>query len=276
MTDGEPEMEGLALARSTEAEYCRAALARRHSEFWWYLTGLAPFRGYTRPFADRQGRWWYSVKVGFAWPVDFFKSFTGPPLGLATKLRLLGWQYPTAPDQGNSRTSMNIIADLSQYGMASVESSKRRAVRKAARELDFLAIDPSDATMAGEWGCQVWNSHVLRTSWNSTMTTAQFCRSWRDLAGWPGTTVLVAREKSEARRICAWLIARVVDDTVFVDTIASHSEYQQSRPNDGLVFTCLHSGETDRGCPWPLLAQERGPSRLRNSSARSASCPTRS
>ena len=66
------ELPFLRLNRAAIAEYCTAAAAAKSNEFWWYFNGLAPWRGYSRPFPDDAGRWWYRVKPGFAWPVNFF------------------------------------------------------------------------------------------------------------------------------------------------------------------------------------------------------------
>jgi hypothetical protein len=96
------------LMKATEAEYCHAALNKKANEFWWYFNGLAPYRGFSKPFPDADERWWYRVKPGFAWPVDFFRPFANRPSGLSTRL-LLGWQWPVAHSQAESRVWMNVI-----------------------------------------------------------------------------------------------------------------------------------------------------------------------
>ena len=41
--------------------------------------------------------------------------------------------------------------------------------------------------------------------------------------------------------MCGWLITRVIDDTVFIDTIASHTDRMAQRPNDAMIFRALVS-----------------------------------
>jgi hypothetical protein len=223
-----------ALARCTEAEYCRAAAAAGHNEFWWYFNGAAPYRGYSRPF-EADGRWWFRVKPGFAWPVDFFRTLDGSPRQVARRA-LLGWQWPVSPEQANSAVAMNVIHDLTSYGIGSVASAKRRAVRKGLKNLRIGPAAAGDPALARE-ACEVWNSHVARTGWNQPMDAGRFAASWAELANWPGTTVLAARGGDGL--LCAWLIARCIDDVVYIDTIASHSDRREDRPNDAMIYLAL-------------------------------------
>jgi acetyltransferase-like isoleucine patch superfamily enzyme len=230
-------LEGIVLQRTTEAEYCRAAMRTRHNEFWWYYNGLVPFRGHWKPFEDRTGRWWYHVKPGFAWPVDYFTPISNVESVFPPKL-LLGWQCPVPEAQEDSKVWLNVIHDLAGYDISRVASNKRRAVRKGFRELKIEIVDPADPELAQQ-ACEVWNSHVERTGWNTTMGTSRFVNTWRELARWPGTTVMTARDPNMGNMLCAWLIARVIDNTVYVDTIASHTERLAHRPNDTIIFQCL-------------------------------------
>lgn len=238
------EAPTLPLARTTELDYCRFAGRARRNEFWWYFNGHAPYRGYSRPFADRDGRWWYRVKPGFAWPVDFFTPFE-PKHSSPGKLGLLGWQYPVDAARANSTVSMNVIHDLSAYGIETVADNKRRAVRKGLRQLNITLSDPRDPALCRE-ACEVWNSHVARTGWNKTFSTKAFTETWAELADWPGTSVLTVRPREGEPLLCAWLIARAIDDTIFVDTLASHTDRLTDRPNDAIVFAALHSARTTR------------------------------
>jgi len=236
------EAPTLLLAKATEAEYCEFARRARRNEFWWYFDGLAPYRGYSRPFPDKNGRWWYGVKPGFAWAVDFFRPLPAdfPSPG---KPSLLGWQFPVAEADANSRVHLNVIHDLSGYVLERISGKKRRwTIRKSLREHAYAVADPADPAAAAE-ACEVWNSHVARTGWNKAMSVEEFRASWTELADCPGTTVLTARERTESGSLCAWLIARVIDDTAFIDTLASHSDRLANAPNDGLVFLYLTSAD---------------------------------
>lgn len=234
MADG---LEGAVLRRTSETEYCLGALQMRHNQFWWYYNGLVPSFAPWRPFQDRTGRWWYHVKPGFAWPVDYFRIVAEPDHGLERRW-LLGWQYPVPPESSDSRVWLNVIHDLKGYGISRVASNKRRAVRKGFRNLRIEVVDPSDPSLGRE-ACEVWNSHVERTGWNTRLDSDFFVQTWRELARWPGTTVMTARDPNAGDQLCAWLIARVIDETVYVDTIASHTDRLAHRPNDAIIFQCL-------------------------------------
>jgi len=228
------ELPQLALSAATADAYCEAILSQRGVETWWYLTGLAPYRGYSRPFRDRTGRWWWCVKPHFAWPLDFFEPparAVGPPRVKC----LLGYQDRVPEDESDSRVWMNVIPDVRGYGVASVEANKRRAVRKGLKELELAVVDPGDPAVVAA-AHEVWVSHVQRTGWNQPLTPARFRETWRQLANIPGTTVLTARDPRQAGLLCAWLIGRVVGGVAYVDTIASHTERLAKRPNDALVF----------------------------------------
>lgn len=233
------DVPALSLSRATEKEYCEYAQQTAQNECWWYLKGLAPYRRFSIPFRGPEGYWWYCVKPGFAWPLDFFQPlparFPGPG-----KLGLLGWQYPVEPAAANSTVSMNVIRSLESYDWGALAEAKRRAVRKGLKSLDLVVLDPSKHSDCRS-ACEVWNSHVQRTGWNRPMKESEFAASWRELADWPGTTVLGARAKG-TDTLCAFLIARVIDQTLFVDTLASHTDRLKERPNDALVFVCLRNG----------------------------------
>ena len=225
------------LEQTNERNYCLYAQETRHCEIWWYFNGLAPYRGFSRPFADRSGRWWFCVKPRFAWPVNFFERVASPPRSAALS-SLFGRQWPEFDEaRVNSQVWMNVIHDLAGYGIERVDPDKRRAVRKGQKNLSIVRIKPDDPAVHQE-ACEVWNSHVIRTGWNATMRPAQFGQSWSELAAWPGTTVLATRDK-QSGVMCGWLIARVIDDVVYVDTIASHTERLSNRPNDVIIFECL-------------------------------------
>lgn len=236
--EGEIAESTLQLPQASMAEYCRAAQRARHNEIWWYFNGLSTRQGFSHPFEDADGRWWYCVKPLFAWPVDYFVPAEGKPRGLALR-KLLGWQWPVR-ERGNSRVWMNVIHDLRDYGIESVASNKRRAVRKGLRELLIERLDPSNPATCEE-ARVVWNSHVERTGWNRAFEAERFRATWADLATWPGTAVLGARDPGRERCLCAWLIARVIDRVIYVDTLASHSDRLAHRPNDAIVFTALVS-----------------------------------
>lgn len=233
------EAQPLALARTRADEYCRAVRRCRHNEFWWYYNALTRRCGSSKPFQDGAGRWWWCVKSWFAWPVDFFSNFEHPDVH--PRRALLGWQFPVLESQANSHVCHNVITDLGDYDLHRIQrKSRRHMVRRALRELQYSVVDPAERSIAEE-ACAVWNSHVERTGWNRTMSAANFARSWAELRTMPGTTVIVARETGSAGALCAWLVTRIIDHTMFIDTIASHTDRLAKGPNDGLIFLALWS-----------------------------------
>jgi hypothetical protein len=233
-----PEFETVALrlASATAEDYCRGILSVPHAETWWWQTGLAPYRGYSRPFKDRDGRWWWRIKPQFSWLIDFFTPLERPPRMPLGK-SMFGWQYPVAPAEANSLTHFNVIEDINGFDLSRVADQKRRAIRKGLRGLIVAPLDPRDPA-ATEDARVVWNSHVERTGWNQVFDAKTYAEHWRPLADEPGTNVLGARDRATGG-LAAWLVARIVEGTLYVDTIASHTDRTQHRPNDTLIFAAL-------------------------------------
>ena len=242
-TATQPQVPELTLAPASADEYCRSLLATPGAEMWWFQTGLAPYAGFSRPFRDYDGRWWWRPKPQFAWPLDYYQPFASRPR-LPRRCCLLGYQYPVAPQHANSLVHFNVILDLAGYGLERISSEKRRAVRKGLRELELVRIDPRDPLVAEEARI-VWNSHVERTGWNRVFAPRRFVSHWQVLSDHAGTIVLGVRQRqgtsssTASGHLCAWLIGRLVEGCAYVDTIASHTERLESRPNDTLIFVFL-------------------------------------
>lgn len=213
------------------------AARAKSNEFWWYFNGLAPYRGYSRPFVDEHERWWYCVKPGFAWPVNFFRPLDYQPRAPGNRM-VLGWQFPVSDREADSRVWMNVIEDTREYDVARVQSDKRRAVRKGLKCLHVGVESPADPFVShAAW--EVWNSHVNRTGWNRVLPPEQFHASFRELSAWPGTSLLTARDPDLGNQLCSWVLARVIDEVVYIDTLASHTDRLANRPNDTIVFSAL-------------------------------------
>jgi len=235
-TASEPQVPELILVPASADEYCRSLLATPRAEMWWFQTGTAPYAGFSRPFRDYDGRWWWRPKPQFAWPLDYYQPFFSAPR-LPRRFCLLGYQYPVAPEQANSLVHFNLILDLSGYGLGRIAPKKRSFVRKGLRELQIVRIDPRDR-VAAEEARIVWNSHVERTGWNRIFDARRFVSHWQVLSSHAGTIVLGARQR-ETGLLCAWAIGRLVEGCAYVDTIASHTDRLESRPNDALIFVFL-------------------------------------
>lgn len=234
----QPDVVKLSLSAAGAEEYCTGILAVPNAETWWWQTGLAPYRGYSRPFKDHDGRWWWRIKPQFSWPMDFFRPLDRPPRMPLGK-SLFGWQYPVAREQANSLTHFNVIHDIGGFDLGRVAEPKRRAIRKGMRGLEIAALDRTDAA-ATEDARVVWNSHVERTGWNRGFDARAFTAHWKPLADEPGTNVLGARDR-QTGVLAAWLVVRIVEGTLYVDTIASHTDRTEHRPNDTLIFAALYN-----------------------------------
>lgn len=226
------------LRACSEDEYARAAQRSTVNEVWWYVRGLVR-RGLTRPFRNRRGIYWYCIKPGFAWPLNFFRELDVESGGYLSGRLLLGMQWPVPEAQADSKVWMNVARDIGGYDLGRVDADKRRAIRKGFKNLELSTCNPADPVVAAQ-ACEVWNSHVKRTGWNTLMAAADFAASWAELADWPGTTVLTARNRADGS-LCAWLIARVFDNVVYLDTLASHTDRLDFRPNDAIVFGTVAS-----------------------------------
>lgn len=234
----------IALKPTSTSDYCESVLSIRGMETWWWLHGLAPYRGYSRPFRDRDGHWWWRAKPQFAWTMDFLQPLERAPR-LPKFKRLLGYQYPVEGKLANSLVHFNIIHHLEGYDLERVASQKRRAIRKGLKQLNIVALDPCDPQDAQQAN-EVWNSHVERTGWNSAFDGRAFAEHWRPLADMAATNVVGARDK-QTGVLCAWLITRTVGGTVYVDTIASHTQRLEHRPNDTLIFSMLYNAARSEG-----------------------------
>ena len=237
----------IALAAASASEYCESVLAAGGMETWWWQQGLArflPYRGFSRPFRDHDGRWWWRPKPQFAWTMDFFEPLERAPRFPRFR-SVLGCQYPVREEQANSLAHFNMIQSVEGYDLDRVASQKRRAIRKGVSHLGIVPLDPNDRQTAAE-ACEVWNSHVDRTGWSRRFDGSTFAKYWRPLADMAATSVLGARD-SRTGVLCAWLIARVVEGTAYVDTIASHSDRLEHRPNDTLIFVLLYNAARSEG-----------------------------
>lgn len=227
----------LILHEASAADYCQSILESGNSEVFWFLTGLAPYRGFSRPFRDHEGSWWWRPKPQFAWPVNYAKPHNQRPI-LPLGRAVLGHQYPVEASQANSLLHFNVISDLEGYSLSRIAPQKRRAVRKGLRELVISPIDLKNPDEVMEAQI-VWNSHVQRTGWNRAFSTRTFADKFAPLSDTAGTTVISAREKASGR-LCAWVIARSIEGAIYIDTIASHTDRLAKRPNDTLIFSLLY------------------------------------
>jgi hypothetical protein len=223
----------LTLRHCSVEEHCRALVAIKHLPFWWYLGFARGTGNFSVPFQDRDGAWWYQVKPGLSWPVDFLAPL---PAGrrLPVGKTFLGLQYITAQEgAANSHLVINSIADLSSYGPANLDSKRRNAVRKGLRNCQLSLLTEYDKDLFAQ--CLVtWDELSQRTSWKHQADPQSFDRTWRMMLDCPGTSILVGRDGATGE-VAGFLVTKIIGDTAYVDTIASRTA-QTCNVNDALVY----------------------------------------
>jgi len=233
------DIEPLPLAHASVDEYCGAVAAARNIPFWWYF-GTYPLMGnYSVPFQTSDRSWWYQVKPGLCWPVEFMVSRNHRP-SLPLRHSFLGYQSPQHSGT-NSRVVFNMIEDLTQFDIGCLDKSKPRALRKASRRCVVEILQTLNSTIEMQ-ATDVWNSLVERSGWNHPLNPRTLTDSWRRLLDLPGTTILGCFDSND-HRLIAWLICKLIGNVAYIDTIASHSSYMDHRPNDLLIYSFLMSAK---------------------------------
>ena len=238
----EIEYPSLPLRFATVDEYCRALLEARSASFWWYQGKSRIFGNYSLPFQDTRGRWWYQVKPGMCWPADFLTPIDPATVDLPLQKRFLAYQHITDnSENANSKLVINVINDLSQYGVTSIDAKRRNAIRKGSQLCGVRLMEHSDSNLFEECR-ETWNDLSTRTGWKESLERKAFHESWSMLLDLPGTTIMVGFDK-ESGRVAGFLIAKVLGDTAYVDTIASRSSLLRTNVNDVLLYSFIKSAQ---------------------------------
>ncbi|HLB25889.1 MAG TPA: hypothetical protein VJM83_06135, partial [Nitrospirota bacterium] len=168
-----PELE---LGCSTVEDHCTALRKCGRTFFWWYM-GTGKFSwNYTVPFRDGAGGWWYQVKPGLCWPVDFLGKIDRAG-GMPLTKKFLGYQHLAAePGRANSRLVINVIEDLRGFDAGMIDS-KRRNIRAGARACVLEVLTRPDAGTLAECSA-LWNGFSARTGWKSPVPVKYFAESW--------------------------------------------------------------------------------------------------
>jgi hypothetical protein len=236
----EPGNTLLPLQACSVSEHCRGLREIRQLPFWWYQGVSRSFGNYSLPFEDRSGNWWYQVKPGLCWPVDFLRPIDTPRACPTFAKSFLGYQHVVQDETAaNSHLVINVVQDISTYGLASVDAKRRNAIRKGlkcctlsvARELDSDTLD----------GCRAaWDELTRRTGWKKAAEPGRFAQSWGALLNCPGVSILLGRDV-ESGSVVGFLVVKIIGDTAYVDTIASRSDFLGLNVNDALIFTFVCS-----------------------------------
>lgn len=228
----------LGLTSSPVGAHCQALQRIGALPFWWYLGTSRLLGNFSVPFEARGGTWWYQVKPGLCWPVEFFRPIPPGAACPALHRRLLGYQH-VVPDesQANSHLVINTIRDLAAYTPQAINAKRRNAIRKGLRSCHIERLTELHGPTVDE--CRAaWNALTERTGWKSVSEKADFDRSWAQLLEVPGATILVGRA-AETGEVAGFLITKIIGDTAYVDTIASRSDMLKYNVNDALMFAFL-------------------------------------
>ncbi len=233
-------MTELRLKACSVEEHCRALVAIRKLPFWWYQGVSRVFGNYSLPFQDCSGVWWYQVKPGLCWPVDFLRpipaSLPAPPMGNS----YLGFQHVVGDeDEANSRLVINVVEDVSGYGPGAIDSKRRNAVRKGLKNCKLSVVAELDSETVN--GCRMaWDELTGRTGWKKAADPAMFEQTWRAMLDCPGVSIILGRD-AESGKVAGFLTVKIIGDTAYVDTIASRSDMLKTNVNDALMFAFVCS-----------------------------------
>lgn len=228
----------LALDHCSVEEHCKALRELRELPFWWYQGTSRIFGNFSLPFQDKNGNWWYQVKVGLCWAADCFAAIepdlASPPYGKS----FLGYQHVVGDDaEANSHLVINAILDLKNYGVDSINAKRRNAIRKGFKSCTLEVLTRPDREVLG--GClAAWNELSARTGWKHAADEKTFFESWRMLVGCPGTSVIVGRD-SDSGQVAGFLVTKIIGDTAYVDTIASRTDMLRTNVNDAVMYAFL-------------------------------------
>lgn len=228
------------------AEHCQALREIGGMPFWWYVGTSRIFGNFSVPFQGGSGVWWYQVKPGLCWPVDCFVPMDPTAVRLSWRKSFLGYQHVVAEEKNaNSRFVINAIRDLPCYGIDSINSKRRNAVRKGFRNVDLAVLAEYDAETFEQ--CRMaWGELTQRTGWKHAAEKETFETSWRLLLDCPGVSVVVGREK-ESGQVAGFLVTKVIGDTAYVDTIASRTEFLRTNVNDAMMYAFLINAQRIKG-----------------------------
>ena len=232
------EAPPLSLQHCTVDDHARALIEVRSLPFWWYQGTSRLLGNYSLPFRGKDGTWWYQIKPGLCWPVDFLRPLPaghpGPPLARS----LAGYQHIVADERSaNSHLVINAITELQGYGAARIGRTRRKAIRRGLRECELGVITGYDRATF-EQCRRAWNDLSLRTGWKRPIDQLAFDASWRALIDLPGVSIIVARERRTGE-VAGFRITKIIGDTAYGDTTASSTVSLDTNVNSAMMYAFL-------------------------------------
>jgi hypothetical protein len=230
----------LELNSCSVTEHCQALRRIRHLPFWWYQ-GIHPlFGNYSMPFSGPWGYWWYQVKPGFCWPVDFFTPLDIHEVNPHFIRSYLGFQHIVDSEEiANTHLVINAITDISVYGPNFIDSKRRNSVRKGLQKCELTVLRRMDRETTE--GCRAaWNDLTQRTGWKHCADKKSFQSSWKLLLECPGVSIIVGRDR-ESGQVAGFLVTKIIGSTAYVDTIASRTDLLRTNVNDAIMYSFVMS-----------------------------------
>ena len=235
------DVDPILLNTATVDEFCSSLVAARTTPFWTYFLPEKMLGNYSLPYKAKDGTWWYQVKPGLSWPADVLSvRDTVPQLPLSKTF--LGYQCITCRTIANASQCINVIDHLQTYNFENINAKRRNAIRKGIKCCTLEVISAYSDNVVDEM-LSVWNDFVRRTKWKKVISRLLMDRILGRTLDLPGTTIIAGIDTTSGR-IAGFLITKVIGDTAYVDTIASHSEYMGSNVNDLLVYSFVYSAKT--------------------------------
>jgi hypothetical protein len=230
----------LGLNYCSVTEHCQALHGIRRLPFWWYQGTSRLFGNFSLPFQDAQGNWWYQVKPGFCWPVDFFTPLDVHEASPSLTRSYLGFQHiGKNKNIADTRLVINAITDLSVYGPNFIDSKRRNAIRKGLQKCELTVLRNLDEETTE--GCRAaWNDLTQRTGWKHCADKKSFLSSWKLLLECPGVSIIVGRDR-ESGQVAGFLVTKIIGSTAYVDTIASRTELMRTNVNDAMMYSFVMS-----------------------------------
>lgn len=236
----EIEAPHLALRHCTVDVHARALIESGKLPFWWYQGTSLLLGNFSLPFIDDEGTWWYQVKPGLCWPVDFLRPLPDGHVSPPFRKSYMGFQHAVAAsDQANSHLVINAILRLDSYGAPRIESKRRTTIRRGLRDCEIALLEAYDRETFAE--CRTaWNDLSRRTGWKRSLAQAEFDASWRLLLEIPGVSIIVGREKTSGA-VAGFLITKIIGDTAYGDATATCTQMLETNVSSAMLYGFLEN-----------------------------------
>ncbi len=205
--------------------------------------------GYSLHF--NKGIWWQKTAPFFYKPAIHFEMVDPGRSRPAASKALLGYSHLVdAPEKGNKCWQVMMMGSekLREFSISSISSSKRARVRKGLKMTAVKVIEDIEPVLNDLKGICI--SAAKRTRHGKS--PEYYDKHYDEWRSW------IVREHSLANRewwgaydqdsLIAYLYSVLIDDTMFIYTAKSHTDFLDRCPNDALVFSFLQYCKTLNEC----------------------------